>query len=90
MVDFSVFLLTQNSLCRLLCGKTNNIDPVFRLLANRHAAFYLDYLTLQGKTLAALHTHYLVMAASSMVTRCHFPMTQLWALAPDLDKPDGS
>lgn len=45
--------------------------------------FYLDYLTLQGKTLAASHGHYLVTAASSMVTRCRFPMTRLWALAPD-------
>lgn len=81
-MDF--FLLTQK-LCRLLCGKTNNIDPVFRLQANRRAAFYLDYLALQGKTLAAVHSHYLVMAVSSMVTRCHFPMTQLWARAPGPD-----
>lgn len=74
---------------RLLCGKTNNIDPVFRLQGNRRAVFYLDYLTLQGKTLAALHSYYLMMAGSSMVTRCHFPMTQHCALAPDVEKQDG-
>lgn len=58
-------------------GKTNKIDPVFRLQANRRAVFYVDYLTLQGKTPAASHSHYLVMTGSSMVTRCHFPMTHL-------------
>ena len=80
----SVFFL------RLLCGSSNNADPVFRLQAGRHAVFYLDYLTLQGKTLATLHPHYLVLAASSMVTHGHFPMTQLWAIAPDVEEQDGS
>lgn len=58
---------THSSLCWLFCGKTNKTDPVFRLQANRHAVFYLVYLTLQEKTLATSLSHYLVTAVSAMV-----------------------
>lgn len=72
-VSFCFF--PRDPLCRQLRGKTNSADPVFRLQASGHAAFYLDYLTLQGKTLAALHSYYHVMVSSSMVTCGNFPMT---------------
>lgn len=72
-------------LCRVLCGNPNSPDPVFREQADGCAVFYLDYLVLQEKTLAALHDHYFVMA----VTCCNFPMTQPWAAAPDTAGRDG-
>lgn len=59
MLTLLFSLLTHKLIWRQLCGRSSSADPVFRLRANRRAAVYLDYLVLQGKTLAALHPHYL-------------------------------
>lgn len=76
LLDFTFFPLVTHFADYCL-GKLTILIRCLDCRVTGVQCFYLDYLALQGKTLAALHSHYVVIPGSSEATCCNFPMTQL-------------